>query len=168
MIRRQHLIARSAVVGTALIFVSTAASTVRDNPLLTRSTLPFQAPPFDKIRDADYQPALEEGMKEQLAEVQRIADNPAAPTFENTLVALERSGQLLSRVNMDFNAVTGANTDDTLQKVQEEEAPKLSSTHDAIYLNDKLFKRIETLYDERARLHLDPESARLLDYYHQE
>src|SRR6185312_7453704 len=90
------------------------------------------------------------------------------PTFENTLVALERSGQLLARVSMDFNALTGANTDDALQQVQEEEAPKLSATHDAIYLNDKLFKRIQTLYDARAGLHLDPESARLLDYYHQE
>src|SRR6185437_9163135 len=113
-------------------------------------------------------PALEAGMKQQLAEVQRIADDPAAPTFENTLVALERSGQLLARVNMDFNAVTSANTNDVLQKVQEEEAPKLAATHDAIYLNDKLFARIQTLYDERGRLSLDPESARLLDYYHQE
>jgi peptidyl-dipeptidase Dcp len=168
MIRSRRFIARFAVAGSALILLSTAASSVRDNPLLTRSALPFQAPPFDRIRDADYQPALEQGMKEQLAEVQRIADDPAAPTFENTLGALERSGQLLARVNMDFNAVTGANTDDTLQKVQEAVAPKLSATHDAIYLNDKLFKRIQTLYDDRARLHLDPESARLLDYYHQE
>src|SRR3954467_9924335 len=104
MIRPGRFVARFAVVGTALVVLSTAASRVRDNPLLTRSTLPFQAPPFDRIRDADYQPALEQGMKEQLAEVERIAENPAAPTFENTLGALERSGQLLARVNMDFNA----------------------------------------------------------------
>ncbi|HVX40721.1 MAG TPA: peptidyl-dipeptidase Dcp [Gemmatimonadaceae bacterium] len=164
MIRFRHL--HSAFAACAALLLASAASA--QNPLLTRSTLPFQAPPFDKIHDADYGPALEAGMKQELAEVQRIADNPAPPTFENTLVALERSGQLLARVSMDFNAVTSANTDDTLQKVQEEEAPKLAATHDAIYLNDKLFKRIETLYDERARLHLDPESARLLDYYHQE
>jgi peptidyl-dipeptidase Dcp len=171
MNRSRRLLARSGVARTVLVLVvlvSSAAARLRENPLLTRSTLPFQAPRFDRIRDADYQPALEAGMKEQLAEVQRIADNPAAPTFDNTLAALERSGQLLARVNMVFNAVTGANTDDTLQKVQEAEAPKLSATHDAIYLNDKLFKRIQTLYDQRDRLHLDPESARLLDYYHQE
>jgi len=176
----------SGTAGSALIIFSTrvfplapprqqqplprrsGASVQRENPLLTRSTLPYQAPPFDKIRDTDYAPALDEGMKQELAEVQRIADNPAAPTFENTLVALERSGQLLARVNMDFNALTSANTNPTLQKVQEEAAPKLSATHDAIYLDDKLFKRIQTLYDERAQLKLDPESARLLDCYHQE
>jgi peptidyl-dipeptidase Dcp len=147
---------------------SPRASAQRKNPLLAPSTLPFQAPPFDHIRDADFKPALEEGMAQQLAEAHKIADDPAAPTADNTLVALERSGQLLDRVSMIFNAITGANTDDTLQKVQEEEASKLSATHDAIYLNEKLFKRIQTLYDTRTHLHLDPETARLLDVDHQE
>ena len=84
---------------------------VGSNPLLVPSTLPFQAPPFDKIKDGDFEPAFEEGMRQQLAEVAAIADNPAPPTFENTIVALEKSGQTLTRVELVFNALTGANTE---------------------------------------------------------
>ncbi len=138
------------------------------NPFLTQSKLPFQAPPFDKIRDSDYKPAFEEGMKQQLAEIKIITDNIAAPTFENTLVALEKSGQLLNRVSLVFNAVTSANTDSILQKVQEEEAPKLASHNDAIYLNEKLFGRVKSIYEERKKLKLDNESMHLiLHYYNQ-
>jgi peptidyl-dipeptidase Dcp len=144
------------------------APATRTNPFLTASPLPFQAPPFDKITDADFQPAIEQGMKEQRAEVERIADNPAAPTFQNTLVALEKSGQLLTRVYQVFNALSSANTNPTLQKLQEQEAPKLAAQRDAIFLNDKLFKRVEAIYDERATLKLDPESLRLVEYYHQQ
>jgi peptidyl-dipeptidase Dcp len=140
----------------------------RQNPLLTPSTLPFQAPEFNTIRDSDFQPALEEGMRQQRAEVEKIADNPAPPTFQNTFVALERSGQLLTRVNLIFNGLTGANTDDALQKVQEEEAPKLAAVQDAIFLNDKLFERVQTVYNERSRLNLDPESRRLVEFYYQQ
>ena len=86
------------------------------NPFFAPSKLPFQAPPFDKIKDSDYQPAIEEGMKQQLVEIKKIAENPAPPTFENTLVALEKSGQLLSRVTLVFNAITDANTNPVLQK----------------------------------------------------
>jgi peptidyl-dipeptidase Dcp len=151
----------SLIGASALASVSMFAQT---NPLFTASTLPFQAPPFDRIKDSDFRPALEEGMKQQLAEVQAIADNPAPPTFENTCVALEKSGQMLTRVNLIFNGLTGANTNDELQKVQQDEAPKLAATQDAIYLNAKLFKRIETLYNERDRLGLDAESKRLVEY----
>ncbi|MBV8158892.1 MAG: dipeptidyl carboxypeptidase II, partial [Dyella sp.] len=133
------------------------------NPFLEPSTLPFQAPPFDKIKDGDYQPALEEGMKQHLEEINKIADNPEPPTFENTFVPMEKSGQLLSRVRRAFFAVTGANTNDTLQKVQQEEAPKFAEHQDAIVLNDKLFKRIETIYEQRDSLKLDPESKRLVE-----
>ncbi|WP_130620596.1 peptidyl-dipeptidase Dcp [Dyella amyloliquefaciens] len=133
------------------------------NPFLEPSTLPFQAPPFDKIKDGDYQPALEEGMKQHLEEMNKIADNPEPPTFENTFIPMEKSGQLLSRVRRAFFAVTGANTNDTLQKVQQEEAPKFAEHQDAIVLNDKLFKRIETIYDQRDSLKLDPESKRLVE-----
>ncbi|PXV59507.1 peptidyl-dipeptidase Dcp [Dyella jiangningensis] len=133
------------------------------NPFLEPSTLPFQAPPFDKIKDGDYQPAFEEGMKQHLAEIQKIADNPDAPTFENTFIPMEKSGQLLTRVMQAFNAVSGANTDDTLQKVQEEEAPKFAEHQDSIVMNDKLFKRIETIYNQRDSLKLDPESKRLVE-----
>ena len=133
------------------------------NPFLQPSTLPFQAPPFDKIKDGDYQPAFEEGMKQHLAEIQKIADNPDAPTFENTFIPMEKSGQMMARVMQAFNAVSSANTDDTLQKVQEDEAPKLAEHQDAIVMNDKLFKRIETVYNQRDTLKLDPESKRLVE-----
>ncbi len=138
------------------------------NPFSSASTLPFQAPPFDKIKDADYKPALEEGIMQQQKEVEVIADNTAAPTFENTLVALEKTGQLLNRVSGAFTAVTSANTNDTLQALQEEIAPKLAANHDAIYLNEKLFMRIETIYNNRGSLKLDNESMRLIEYYYQQ
>ncbi|MGA9854673.1 MAG: peptidyl-dipeptidase Dcp [Gammaproteobacteria bacterium] len=143
-------------------------TSVQDNPLLTPSTLPFHAPPFDKIKDSDFQPAFEEGIRRQLAEVDQIANNSAPATFGNTLVALEKSGQLLTRVNQIFNGLTGANTDPALQKVQEEMAPKLAAVQDAIFLNDKLFKRVEKIYAERRSLKLDPESYRLIEYYYQQ
>jgi peptidyl-dipeptidase Dcp len=142
---------------------ATAATDMTSNPFYSASTLPFQAPPFDKIHDADYQPAIEEGMRQHLAEIQKIANDPAAPTFENTFVAMEQSGAMLNRVMAAFNAVTGANTDDTLQKVQEDEAPKLAAHEDAIYLDSKLFQRVQTIYDQRETLKLDPESARLVE-----
>ncbi|QAU24794.1 peptidyl-dipeptidase Dcp [Dyella sp. M7H15-1] len=150
---------------TAPAKTSTAAvaEAPASNPFFTASTLPYQAPPFDKIKDSDYQPAMEEGMKQQLAEVEKIANNPEASTFENTYVALEKSGVLLTRVMNVFNAITAANTDDALQKVQEDEAPKLAEHADAIHLNDKLFQRIQTVYDQRDSLKLDPESQRLVE-----
>ncbi len=144
---------------------STAAptATMTSNPFFQASTLPFQAPPFDKITDADYQPAIEEGMQRQLAEISKIADNPEPPTFENTYVAMEKSGVMLNRVMAVFNGVTAANTNPTLQKVQKEEAPRLAAHGDAIFLNDKLFKRVEAVYNQRDTLKLDPESARLVE-----
>jgi len=138
------------------------------NPLLQASTLPYQAPAFDKIKDDDFKPAFEEGMKQQLAEIAKIADNTAEPTFENTLVEMEKSGQLLSRVNMVFNLLTSANTNDNLQKIQEEIAPRLAAHQDAIYLNPKLFKRVEAVYGKRNELKLDAESLRLIEYYYQQ
>ncbi|HVA55197.1 MAG TPA: peptidyl-dipeptidase Dcp [Gammaproteobacteria bacterium] len=146
----------------------TPKTAAQDNPLLTPSTLPFHAPPFDKIKDSDFQPAFEAGIKQQLAEVDAIANNPAPASFENTLVALEKSGQLLTRVSQIFNGLTSANTDPTLQKVQEAMAPKLAASQDAIFLNDKLFKRIQKIYAERRTLKLDPESHRLIEYYYQQ
>ncbi len=157
-----------------LFFITTSAEspiknssgTARKNPLLTPSKLLFQAPPFDKIKDGDYKLAFEEGMKRQLVEIEKIANNPARPTFENTLVALEKSGQTLTRVSLIFNAVTGANTDSVLQKVQEEEAPKLAAHNDAIFLNTKLYERVKSIYESRSRLKLDHESLKLVSYYY--
>ncbi|WP_199099608.1 peptidyl-dipeptidase Dcp [Dyella sp. ASV21] len=159
--------AQPAPASTAPAKASTAAAPSAEvsavNPFFSPSTLPFQAPPFDKIKDGDYQPAFEEGMKQQLEEIQKIADNPEAPTFENTFVPMEKSGQLLSRAMHAFDAVSGANTNDALQKVQEDEAPKFAEHQDAIVMNDKLFKRISTIYDQRDSLKLDPESKRLVE-----
>ena len=133
------------------------------NPLFEASTLPMQAPPFDKIRDRDYQPAIEEGMSRQLAEVESIANNREAPTFENTLVSLEESGELLTRASRIFFAIAGANTNDTLQAVQVELAPKLAAHSDAIYLNPRLFNRVKAIYDARTTSELDPVQIRLVE-----
>ena len=143
--------------------VSADAKFGPSNPFYAPSTLPFHAPPFDKIKDEDYQPAIEAGMAEELSEIQAIADNPAPPTFENTLVAMEKTGRLLQRARAAFSAVTGANTNPLLQKVRTEEAPKQAAHHDAIYLNAKLFARVAAVYQQRATLKLDGESPRLLE-----
>ncbi len=138
-----------------------------DNPFVSESTLPLQAPAFDKIKDGDYKPAIEEGIKQQQAEIAEIAGNSEAPTFENTLAAMEKTGQLLNRVGNVFNLVSAANTNPTLQKVQEDVAPKLAANHDAIYLNTKLYQRVKAVYEKRDQLKLDPESKRLVEYYEQ-
>jgi peptidyl-dipeptidase Dcp len=136
------------------------------NPFAAASTLPYQAPRFDKIKDSDYQPAFEEGMKQQLAEIQAIATNPAAPSFDNTIAAMERSGRMLDRVNNTFFGVVQANTDPALDKVQTVEAPRLAAHSDAIFLNPKLFARVKALYDRRAGLHLDAEALQVLNLYY--
>src|SRR5271156_1428155 len=138
------------------------------NPFYAPSILPFQAPSFDKIQDSDYQPAIEAGMVQQLAEIRVIADNPEPPSFENTVVALEKSGRLLDRVNSVFDAVTGANTNPDLQNVQEIEAPKLAAHNDAIYLDSKLYHRVEAIYKQRAARQLDVDSLRLIEFYLQQ
>lgn len=144
------------------------ADDLASNPFMQASTLPFQAPDFTKIKDSDFEPAFEEGLKERSAEIEQIANNPEQPTFENTLVALEKSGELLRRVNGVFNMLSGANTDSVLQALQEKVAPKLAAQHDAVFLNEKLFDRVKTLYQEKDKLNLDKESARLLEYYNNE
>ncbi|MFT3898590.1 MAG: peptidyl-dipeptidase Dcp [Thermomonas sp.] len=154
----------AAPVPAALAADAPAAASA--NPFDAPSTLPFQAPDFARIKDADFAPAFAEAMRRQAAEVEKIADNPDAPTFDNTFVALEKSGQMLARVNMAFNALTSANTDDALQKTQEDVAPELAAHADAIYLNPKLFARIEAIYKQRDALDLDPESKRLVEWYY--
>lgn len=133
------------------------------NPFATPSTLPFHAPPFDKIEDAHFLPAIEAGMAQQRAEVEAIADNPAPATFDNTLVALETSGRLLTRVMTAFGCLTGANTNPTLQDIKAQMAPRLAAHSDFISLNPNLFQRVSSLYNQRESLHLDPESLRLLE-----
>jgi peptidyl-dipeptidase Dcp len=131
------------------------------NPLLTRSALPFQAPPFDKIHDGDYAPAIEEGMRRQIAEVAAIADEAAPPDFANTILPLERSGELLTRAAKVFLNITQTDTNDTLQKIKADLAPKLAAHQDAILLNPKLFARVQAVYDTRDAL--DPESKSLVE-----
>ena len=139
-----------------------------ENPLLTESTLPFGYPRFDLVQDAHFLPAFAQGMAENLREVAAIADNPASATFDNTVVALERAGRLLSRVNGLFSNLNGTLTNPERQKIQRDIAPKLSAHSDAIRLNPALFARIAALYDARATLGLDAESQRLLWRYHQD
>src|SRR5690242_7747949 len=123
-----------------------------NHPFQNPSPPPYQLPPFDKIRDADYRPAFEAGMREELAEVAAIANNPKAPSFDNTIVALERSGRLLNRVDTVFSNLNQCNTDDEMQKIDTEMSTKLSAHEDAILLNATLFARVATLYKERASL----------------
>lgn len=145
-----------------------SAGTPPGAPFLKASPLPFQAPQFNRIHDGDYLPAMEAGMKAHLAEIQKIANNPAAPTFENTLVAMERSGAQLSRVTKVFFAVTQANTNPALQKIEAEVAPKLAAHNDEIFLNAKLFGRVKAVYDQRAKLKLGPEGLALIERYHRD
>ena len=143
-----------------------AAEPVSANPFFTLSTLPYQLPPFDRIQDAHYAPAFEKGMADQRAEVDAIANQSAAPSFDNTIVAMEKTGALLGRTAAVFFNLAGANTNPAMQKVQAEMAPKLSAHQDAILLDGKLFARVKSLYDQRADLGLDAESLRLLERYH--
>ena len=133
------------------------------NPFYAKSSLPFQAPPFDRIKDEDYQPAMIAGMQEQLKEMRAIADNPAAPTFENTIVAMEKTGELLDRVDAAFSAVAGANTNPAIERVQTEMAPRRASHQDAIYLDARLFKRVKSVYEKRAEQKLSGEKLRLVE-----
>jgi peptidyl-dipeptidase Dcp len=142
------------------------AAGMTSNPFFTASTLPYQFPRFDQIKDADYAPAFEEGMRQQRAEMDVIANNAEAPSFDNTIVAMDRSGQMLTRVSNVFFNLTGANTNDNLEAIQREMSPKLAAHSDAINLNSKLFARVKSLYDQRAALGLDAESTRLLERYH--
>ncbi|MFC4003326.1 M3 family metallopeptidase [Prauserella oleivorans] len=142
------------------------SETTTSNPLLVPSELPHGLPPFDRIADEHYLPAFEAGIAEQAAEVRAIADNHEPPTFENTIVALERSGRLLHRVASVFFNLVGSHTNDTLQQVHAEIAPRLAAHSDAIHLDPALSARIETLYEQRDSLELTAEQAWLLRRYH--
>ncbi|HXP65123.1 MAG TPA: peptidyl-dipeptidase Dcp [Steroidobacteraceae bacterium] len=159
-IRRLALLGLLAFAGSGL---AEAAAFGPSNPFYAPSVLPFGAPAFDKIKDEDYQPAIEAGMAQELDEIRRIADNPAAPTFENTLVAMERTGRLLARASAAFGGVSQANTNPVLQAAKTALAPLMAAHQDAIRLNKRLFERVAALYKKRASLKLDAESLRLLE-----
>ncbi len=136
------------------------------NPFAKPSSLPFHYPAFDKIKSAHYGPAYAAGIAQNLAEVEAIANNPKPASFDNTIVALERSGQLLARVVPVFTNLSGTDADPAMEALELELAPKLSALSDAILLNDKLFLRVDQLYAKRASLKLDPEALHLLERYH--
>jgi peptidyl-dipeptidase Dcp len=173
----RHRLALLALVSAAIITgacapiaaiksrISPAPAVSGDNPFFVESTLPYHAPRFDIIRNEHYQPALEEGMRQQLAEIDAIAKQMSAPTFDNTIVPMEKSGALLTRTAKTFFGVIGANTNDTLQKVQEVEAPKLAAHNDAIYLNDQLYRRVKGVYDQRNASNLSDEQKALIERY---
>ena len=152
-----------AVLGCAGTATEDAASA---NPFFAESSLPFALPPFDQIDDAHYRPAFERGMADQLVEIEAIANTADTPTFENTVVQMERSGQLLTRVANVFFGLTSADTNDVLDAIEAEIAPTLSAHNDQILLNDTLFARVKTLYDERDGLDLDAEARRLVEEYY--
>jgi peptidyl-dipeptidase Dcp len=151
-----------APVAPDTIAKTPAAAPAASNPFFTESTLQYQTPRFDLIRDEHYLPAFEEGMRQHRAEIDRIAADPAAPTFANTIEPMERSGALLTRTAKVFFNLTASNTSDALQKIEAEVSPKLSAHQDAIYMDPRLFARVKTLYDSRDTLGLDAESKLLV------
>jgi peptidyl-dipeptidase Dcp len=150
------------LLGTSNFF----AADMTENPLLKESTLQYQYPHFDRIKDEHYGPAMDVGMQEQIKEIEKIANNPVPPTFENTIIALERSGKMLERVQRVFFNLNGTHTNPKLQEIEKESAPKLAAHADAIQLNPALFKRIERLYEDREKLGLEPESKRVIERYY--
>jgi len=145
-----------------------SAALPASNPFAKPSTLPFETPDFSKIKDSDYLPALLAGMAQQKREVAVIANQKAAPTFDNTVLAMEKSGLLLERANLAFSAVNGANTNDTLQATDTKTAPLFAEHYDFIFLNAKLFQRFKTLHDKQVGLKLNAEQAKLLDVYYKQ
>jgi peptidyl-dipeptidase Dcp len=168
MIRNSLLSALLAIAVTALAQAPAPAAApatppAETNPFFEPSTLPYQAPPFDRIKDSDFQPAIEEGMKRERAEIETIASDPAPPTFANTIEAMERAGQLLGRVQRVFGGLAQSNTNPTLQQIQRVEAPKLAANRDATVLDPRLFARIKAVYDHRADSGLDAEARHVVE-----
>ncbi|HAI79694.1 MAG TPA: dipeptidyl carboxypeptidase II, partial [Chryseobacterium sp.] len=165
------LLISSLAINTACSTMKTTDSTTTEipvpdaslasNPFMKKSALQYQAPEFDKIKDEHFKPAFDYGMKVQLAEIENIANNPSAPTFANTIVALENSGEILKRAQIIFYNLTGSNTNPALQKLEEEYAPVFSGLSDKIYLNEKLYSRIKAISTEN----LGAEEKRVLELY---
>ena len=138
-------------------------SNLKDNPLVEVYDTPFGVPPFDKIKDEHFRPAYKEALKRHNLEIDSIANNAEEPNFENTIVALEKAGDLLKSVSVVFNNLNNANTNDTIQAIAKDLAPVLSSHRDEIQLNSKLFNRVKAVYEKKASLNLDVEDLKLLE-----
>jgi peptidyl-dipeptidase Dcp len=175
---RHHLIVLAASLGLAMtpmahaaqaaVAAPAAAAAQAGNPFFKVSPLPFHYPQFDQIKDEHFAPAFAEGMAQQLKEVDAIANSAKAATFDNTIVAMERSGQLLARVATTFGNLQGANTNDKLDAIDRDMSPKLAAHNDAIFLNAKLYARVKALYDKRDKLGLDAEAKYLLERYNKD
>ncbi len=164
-------IALAATLGLAMPAYSQAATPATQtaqaaNPFFAESPLPLHYPQFDKIKDSDFGPAFDAGMAEQLKEIDAIANNTAAPTFDNTIIALEKSGQVLDRATTVFFNLVGTDTNDARNKLRADYSAKFAAHGDAISLNPKLFARIKTLFDKRNDLGLDAQGVRLIERYH--
>ncbi len=161
------------IIGLFLLTVFCAFTSQSDknnmnNPFFTEWKTPFGTPPFDKIKNEHFMPAYEEGMKQQLAEVEAIVNNKEKPTFENTIAAFEKSGKLFTKVNNVFNGLNGANTNAQLQEIAQKTAPMISKHFDEIYLNDKLFARVKSIYMEKDKLNLTTEQKVVLENYYKD
>ena len=164
-------------IGLSLIALTLVASSCKttqeqkkdmSNPFFTEYTTPFQVPPFDQIKLEHYMPGIEEGITEQVTEIKAITDNKDEATFENTILAFDQSGYLLSQVNNVFSNLNSANTNDEMQALAREITPKLSTHSDNIMLNKDLFKRVKAVYEKRNDLNLDAEQLRVVEKYYRD
>ena len=162
---KKQMIASMALMAI-LSQTSFAANENQANPFASPSSLPLQAPPFNKIKDSDYLPAFKAGMEQHLNEINQIANDKATPGIENTIVAMEKSGRMLVRVSEAFFAIVQANTNPALDDIQKTVTPQLAAHFDKINLNPKLFERIKYIYDRRDKLHLDSETLQLVKIYY--
>lgn len=162
------IILAGSVMLSACSKTSSQPDSMSNNPLFSASPLPFEAPDFDAIKVEHFRPAFEAGMERELEEMEEIASNPESPTFKNTIVAMEKSGDLLRRTASVFYNLASAHTNDEIQEIQKEMAPKLSAHSDNILLNAELYSRVKTLYDKREQLDLDKASLKLLEDTHRE
>jgi len=156
------------LISMAILLMNTAMSQDKttQNPFFSEYTTPFKIPPFDQIKNEHYLPAVVKGIAEQQVEIDAIVNNPAAPTFENTIMAYEKSGKLLSKVNIVFGSLNGANTNPEMQAIARKMAPLTTTHRDNISLNDKLFQRIKTIYLNRDKSNLDADQKRVVEKYY--
>ncbi len=160
---------KKAVCALCGIFLlSMSCSKKYDNPFFSKYDTPFETPAFDKIKNEHYLPAFKAGIEQDSLEIAAIANNPEAPTFENTLEALDRTGVLLGTVSGVFYNILEANTNDTLQQISNEVAPLLSKHSDDLLLNEKLFERVKAVYNQRESLTLTPEQQTLLEKWYKD
>lgn len=156
------------LLAIGMITSCTSKKVETNNPLLKTWDTPFGVVPFEQVKPEHYLPAFEQGIAEHNTEIEAIANSTEEPTFANTILALEYAGQTLNKVSSVFGNQTSANTNDSLQALAKEIMPRLSAHSDGIYLNDKLFQRVKTVFDQKENLNLQPEELKLLEETHKE